>query len=106
MNSSISIAPTIASDHSSPETPRLLDRVRGLICARHYSLRTEQTYLHWIKRFIVFHGKRHPAKMGAPEVEAFLSDLAVHLNVEANISSRVRSCFVHGSSPVCNPACV
>ena len=63
--------------------PRLLDRVRDEIRARHYSLRTEQTYLHWIKRYILFHGKRHPRDMGAPEVGAFLSSLAVDRNVAA-----------------------
>ena len=44
--------------------PRLLEQVRNAIRRRHYSYRTEQAYLHWIKRFIYFHGKRHPAKMG------------------------------------------
>ncbi|MGH8538966.1 MAG: integron integrase [Stenotrophobium sp.] len=66
------------------ESPKLLDQVRRLCRAKHYSLRTEETYLHWIKRFILFHGKRHPREMGAPEVEAFLSDLAVRLNVSAS----------------------
>lgn len=51
---------------------------------KHYSLRTEETYVHWIKRYILFHGKRHPKDMGAAEVEAFLSDLAVRLNVAAS----------------------
>ncbi len=52
--------------------------------AKHYSLRTEETYVHWIKRFILFHGKRHPRNMGAPEVEAFLSSLATEKNVAAS----------------------
>ena len=56
------------------------DRLRSL----HYSLRTEQTYVHWIKRFIHFHGKRHPREMGGPEVEAFLSHLAVQGRVAAS----------------------
>ncbi len=59
------------------DQPRLLDQVRGVIRRLHYSIRTEQTYVDWIRRFILFHGKRHPAEMGAPEVEAFLSHLAV-----------------------------
>jgi integron integrase len=50
----------------------------------HYSLRTEETYLHWIKRFILFHGKKHPREIGSPEVEAFLSHLAVARNVSAS----------------------
>ena len=53
--------------------PRLLDRVRDAIRVRHYSIRTEQSYTGWIRRFILFHGKRHPAGMGKVEVEAFLT---------------------------------
>ena len=49
------------------ETPRLLDRVRDKIRVRHYSIRTEQAYLDWIKRFIWFHGKHRPSALGAPE---------------------------------------
>jgi len=57
--------------------PRLLDRVRDAIRVRHYSIRTENTYSQWIRRFILFHGKRHPAQMGEPEVAAFLTHLAI-----------------------------
>ncbi len=56
--------------------PRLLDRVRAAVRLRHYSRRTEKAYVAWIRRFIVFHEKRHPSGMGAPEVTAFLSSLA------------------------------
>lgn len=56
--------------------PRLLDQLRDTIRRKHFSLRTEQTYVHWIKRFILFHGKRHPREMGAAEVTAFLNHLA------------------------------
>ena len=59
------------------DRPRLLDQVRGAVRARHYSPRTEDAYVHWIRRYIVFHGKRHPAEMGVTEVEAFLTHLAV-----------------------------
>ncbi len=52
---------------------RLLDHVREAIRTRHYSRRTEKAYVHWIKRDIFFHGKRHPAELGAPEVTAFLT---------------------------------
>jgi len=62
---------------------RLLDRVRDAIRVRHYSYRTEQQYVAWIRRFILFHGKRHPETMGGPEVEAFLSHLATDRNVAA-----------------------
>jgi integron integrase len=67
-------------DTGSP--PKLLDRVRRTIRMRHYSRRTENTYVHWIRRFIVFHHKQHPNTMGAPEITAFLSWLAVlHLDL-------------------------
>jgi hypothetical protein len=56
-----------------PPPPRLLDRVRQAISARHYSRRTEKAYVHWIKRYIFFHGKRHPMEMGATEVTQFLT---------------------------------
>jgi hypothetical protein len=56
--------------------PRLLDQVRETIRRKHYSLRTEATYIDWIKRYIFFHRKRHPAEMGAPEMEQFLNHLA------------------------------
>ncbi len=72
-----------SGETSSPQSPRLLQLVRDEIRARHYSLRTEQTYVHWIKRFILFHGKRHPREMGAPEVAAFLTHLAVEGRVAA-----------------------
>ena len=52
--------------------PKLLDQVREAIRTRHYSYRTEEAYVGWVKRFIPFHGKRHPAEMGAAEVSAFL----------------------------------
>lgn len=55
---------------------KLLDRMRRIIRVKHYSIRTEQAYLHWARRFILFHGKRHPATMGVDEVTAFLSHLA------------------------------
>jgi hypothetical protein len=56
--------------------PKLLDQYRERLRVKHYSLRTEDAYLHWVRRFIYFHGKRHPREMGGPEVEAFLSHLA------------------------------
>jgi integron integrase len=68
--------------------PRLLDRVRDKIRLKHYSIRTESAYLGWIRRFIVFHGKRHPAEMGAPEIEAFLSHLAVDGQVAASTQNQ------------------
>ncbi len=61
--------------------PRLLDQVRHRCRVKHYSIRTEKRYVDWIRRFILFHDKRHPVEMGAPEVEAFLTHLAVERNV-------------------------
>lgn len=70
------------------QRPRLLDQVRAAIRTRHYSVRTEQAYVHWIKRFIIHHGKRHPLDMGAAEVEAFLSALAVDRQVSASTQNQ------------------
>jgi hypothetical protein len=67
-----------------PHPPRLLDQVREALRLRHYSLRTEQAYTHWVKRFILYHHKRHPREMGAAEVEQFLSWLAVAGRVSAS----------------------
>ncbi len=63
---------------------RLMDQVREAIRARHYSWKTEQSYAHWIRRYILFHGKRHPKEMGKTEVEAYLTYLAVDRNVAAS----------------------
>lgn len=68
--------------------PRLLDVVRDRIRTRHYSLRTETAYTNWIKRFILFHNKRHPRDMGGVEVEAFLTSLAVERNVSASTQNQ------------------
>jgi len=68
--------------------PRLLDRVRVAIRTRHLSPRTEEAYVFWIRRFIVFHGKRHPVEMAAPEVTAFLSSLAVQGRVAASTQNQ------------------
>jgi integron integrase len=61
--------------------PRLLDRVREALRVRHYSYRTEQQYVGWIRRFVIFSGRRHPAGLGAPDVELFLSHLAISRHV-------------------------
>lgn len=71
-----------ASSVHSPATPppgrqpKLLDRLREALRARHYSRRTEQSYCHWVKRFIFFHNVRHPADMGEPEIHAYRNFLA------------------------------
>jgi len=58
--------------------PKLLDRVRSAIRTRHYSIRTEETYVSWIRRSILFHNKRHPAEMGESEISQFLTHLGTH----------------------------
>jgi len=74
--------------------PNLLDLVRGKIRLKHYSIRTEQAYVDWIKRFILFHNKRHPASMGAAEIRAFLSHLAVERQVAASTQRQALSAIV------------
>src|SRR6266404_3398824 len=68
--------------------PKLLDQVSEVMRFKHYSIRTETSYRDWIKRFILFHGKRHPREMGAFEVERFLSDLAVNRKVAASTQNQ------------------
>lgn len=75
-------------------SPRLLDQVRGKIRLKHYSIRTEQAYLDWIKRFICHFGKRHPNEMGAREVEAFLTWLAVEGRVAASTQNQAKSALL------------
>jgi len=77
-----------------PQKPRLLDRVREEIRKRHYSRRTEKTYVGWIRRFILFHGKRHPAEMGAEEVSRYLSHLAVSGKVSASTQNQALSALL------------
>jgi integron integrase len=76
------------------QAPKLLDRVRERIRFKHYSIRTEDSYVQWIRRFILFHGKRHPSEMGAVEVEAFLTHLAVEGNVAASTQNQARSALL------------
>lgn len=77
-----------------PHPPRLLDRLRAAIRIRHYSLRTEEVYVGWVRRFILFHGKRHPGGMGASEVEAFLSHLATKKGVSAATQNQAKAAIL------------
>jgi len=79
---------------SQDKAPKLLEQVREVIRTRHYSLRTEGTYLGWIRRFILFHGKRHPREMGRQEVQQFLSHLAVEGHVAASTQSQALSAIL------------
>jgi integron integrase len=78
----------------SKPSPRLLDQVRSEIRVRHMSLSTEGLYVEWVRRFILFHGKRHPKEMGAREVEAFLSHLAEERNVAASTQNQAKSALL------------
>lgn len=79
----------------TPENPpKLLDQVQAVLRMKHYSIRTERVYLDWIKRYILFHHKTHPAQMSAPEVEAFLSHLAVTGKVAASTQNQAKSALL------------
>ncbi len=82
-----------AANTDAPK-PRLLELVRNAIRRRHYSRRTEETYVHWIKRFIYFSDRRHPAELGAQEVTAFLNHLARERNVAANTQNQALSALL------------
>lgn len=73
---------------------KLLDRVRDAIRVKHYSIRTEQAYVNWIRRFILFHDKRHPKDMGAAEIEEYLTYLAVERNVAASTQNQALSALL------------
>ncbi|MDZ7789031.1 MAG: integron integrase [Xanthomonadales bacterium] len=73
---------------------KLLDQLREAIRARHYSYRTEESYVHWVRRFIIFHGKKHPSDMGKRDVEAFLTYLAVDRNVAASTQNLALSAIL------------
>lgn len=74
--------------------PRLLDQVRDKLRVKHYSIRTEQTYVDWIKRYIFFHDKRHPKDLDAADIEAFLTHLAVAGKVAASTQNQAKSALL------------
>lgn len=82
------------SSFSAKSKPKLLEQVRNAVRTRHYSLRTEEAYVRWIKRFILFHGKRHPRDMGVREVQQFLTYLAVERHVAASTQSQALSAIL------------
>jgi integron integrase len=92
----------MADSHQAPDVvpftdgprPKLLDQVRHAIRMRHYSRRTEATYADWIRRFIIFHRKKHPSTMGAPEITAFLSWLATTRRVSASTQNQALSALL------------
>ena len=74
--------------------PKLLDQVRDVIRRKHYRIRTEQAYIDWINRFIIYHGKRHPGEMAEEEVAEFLTHLARDLNVAASTQNQALSALL------------
>jgi len=78
----------------SPRVPKLLDRLREALRTRHYSRRTEQTYCHWVKRFILFNNVRHPQEMAEPEINAFLTHLAIKEKVSASTQNQALSALL------------
>lgn len=78
-----------------PEQPKkLLDQLRDAIRLRHYSIRTEETYVSWATQFILFHEKRHPSQMGMPEINAFLTHLAVERKAAASTQNQALSAIL------------
>jgi integron integrase len=78
----------------SPPPKKLLDQVRDALRVKHYAYRTEESYVQWIRRYILFHNKRHPKDMAEPEVQAFLTHLAVDNNVAASTQNQALSALL------------
>lgn len=87
-------APVSPLANKAAPPPKLLDRVRWHLRVKHYSLRTEELYLQWIRRFILFHEKRHPEQMGEDEIAAFLSHLAINSHVAASTQNQAFSALL------------
>jgi hypothetical protein len=89
----MSVSNDSAVARPEPARPKLLDQVRQIVRAKHYSPRTEEAYVTWIKRSIYFHGKQHPLEMGAPEINQFLVHLPRTCWRMDMTSARSRSCW-------------
>jgi hypothetical protein len=87
-------SPPVAGAHPPARPPKLLDRLREALRARHYSRRTEQSYCQWVKRLIFFHNVRHPADMAEPEINAFLTHLALQEKVSAPTQTQALSALL------------
>ena len=81
-------------ERPAPNQPKLLDRLRHELRYRHYAYRTEKSYVHWVKKSIFFHDKRHPREMGGPEIKAFLTHLAVNADVAASTQNQALCAIV------------
>ena len=87
--------PAYHTSADTPRPPKLLERMRIHLRTRHYSIRTEEAYIDWARRFILFHGKCHPRDMGAVEAEAFLSHLAVERHVSASTQNQAKAALLY-----------
>jgi integron integrase len=88
------LGPSVSAPNPSVAKPKLLDQVRARCRTLHYSWRTEQAYVYWLRRFILFHNKRHPLEMGKPEIESFLTHLAIRQRVSASTQNQALSAIV------------
>jgi integron integrase len=95
-STSLTSLPTTNAERlvTDPHAPKLLDQLRARIRARHYSIRTEDAYVDWTRRFILHFGKRHPRELGSAEVEQFLSHLAVRGNVSASTQNQAKAALL------------
>ena len=97
MNSTKTAAPKDAPTSKPASTPpgkKLMEQVSDALRTKHYSYRTEQTYRDWIKRYIIFHGKRHPKDMGEQEIRAFIAHLAAERKVAVSTSNQALSAIL------------
>lgn len=86
--------------------PRLFDEIRNVARMRHLSLRTEQAYVQWIRRFILFHDKRHPREMGEAEIREFISHLAVERNITASTQTVALSALFFSTETFLRRTCL
>jgi integron integrase len=86
--------PKFSDKYVMTQSPKLLDQVRDKLRVKHYAIRTEQSYVDWIKRYIYFHDKTHPKDLGAQDVEAFLTHLAVVGKVAASTQNQAKSALL------------
>ena len=84
----------VSENSAIVKKPKLLDQVRDAIRTKHYSMKTEEAYVHWIKRFILFHNKRHPKEMGEKEINQFITHLAVKEKVSASTQNQALCAIV------------
>ena len=80
--------------NSIPKPKKLLDQVRDVLRVKHYAYRTEKTYIFWIRRFILFHDKRHASEMGSGQIQEFLTHLAVECNVSASTQNQALNALI------------